>query len=596
MNGIRSACISRLAPLSCLLATLLGVSNLHADSAPVTSANSSFEGRAARQRPGEDARPVEFPDFTYESIPDINSSASDFVAVPDRWRQFYQGKWYDPYNQNVLKADVPIFGTQEHPWFIDISLISESGYENRYLPIPIGVGGASTKNPESTDLFGDGHQFVFSENFITSFALIQGNTTFRPQDFEFRITPVFNYNYANFEETAVLRSDPSRGSSRSDNFEGLLEAFADIHISNLSDRYDFVSTRIGVQPFVSDFRGFIFNDSEPGARLFGNYDNNKWQSNLAYFRRVDKDTNSGLNTWFEDRYEDIVVANLYRQDAPVMGHTMQLSVVHREDSAGDHKSVYDNNGFLVRPVSIGDERDKNLSTTYFGINGDGHFDRINSTASFYYVTGSESHNPIAGREVDVNAGMAALELSYDMNWIRLRASSFWASGDDDPFDGQANGFDSIFDNPNFAGGDNSYWQRQGIPFIGGGGTNLKNGRSLLPDLKPGKEKGQSNFVNPGLRLYNVGVDFELTPKLRLINNASYLQFDDTSSLEALRQDGSIDNSIGFDLSSGLLYRPFLNNNVQLRAGGAVLIPDEALNNLFGNESLYQFFTSLTLQY
>ena len=53
--------------------------------------------------------------------------------------------------------------------------------------------------------------------------------------------------------------------------------------------------RIGIQPFQSDFRGFLFNDQQLGIRLFGTRDNNRFQYNLALFWRLEKDTNSGLN-------------------------------------------------------------------------------------------------------------------------------------------------------------------------------------------------------------------------------------------------------------------------------------------------------------
>lgn len=547
-----------------------------------------------RQRPGDEPRPTKFSPFLFESVPDINSSASEFVPVPDRWRQLYAGKWYDPYNQNVLKGDIPVFGSQAHPWFVELGLTSDSLFEYRNLPTP--VVPSSSNSPQSTDTFGKSEQFVYSQTVIALFSLYQGNTTFKPQDFEFRFAPVFNFNYADIDEDGLLRVDATRGDTRSDNHIGVLELFADIHLANLSDRYDFVSMRAGVQPFNSDFRGFVYNVSEPGLRLFGNWDNNIWQYNLAYFRRIDKDTNSGFNTWFDDRYEDVVVANLYRQDTPFFGHTVQGSIIYRADQAGDHEPYYDSNGLLIRPASIGDERPKNIYTTYFGLNGDGHYGRINVTESFYYVRGTESHNSIAGQQVDVSAAMAALELSYDLDWMRFRTSFFWGSGDDDPFDGEANGFDAIFDNPNFAGGDIAFWQRQGIPFIGGGIVGLVNRNSLLANLRPGKEHGQSNFVNPGIRLFNLGVDFELTPKLKLINNFTYLQFDQTEVLEALRQDGSISREIGFDLSSGLLYRPFLNNNVQVRAGGAMLLPASGTENLFGDERLFSLFTNLIFLY
>ncbi len=212
------------------------------------------------------------------------------------------------------------------------------------------------------------------------------------------------------------------------------------------------------------------------------------------------------------------------------------------------------------------------------------------------MTGSESHNPIAERSVDINAGMAALEVSYDVNWIRFRTSAFYASGDGDPFDDRAEGFDAIIDNPNFAGGDLAFWQREGIPLIGGGGVLLTNGQSLLSSLRAGKGEGQSNFVNPGVRLINVGVDFEVLPELKLISNLSYLQFDEVAVLQAVRHDGSIDRDIGYDISLGGIYRPFLSNNVQFRFGVATLLVDDGMKNLFGDKNLYDAFTNLILQY
>ena len=67
------------------------------------------------------------------------------------------------------------------------------------------------------------------------------------------------------------------------------------------------------------------------------------------------------------------------------------------------------------------------------------------------------------------------------------------------------------DDPNFAGGKFSYWQRQQISLLG---VNLTNRFSLLPDLRASKSEGQANFVNPGLELINIGMDFALTQKLK----------------------------------------------------------------------------------
>ena len=554
----------------------------------------SVEPPVDRQRPGEEPRPTKFPPFIYESVPDINSSASDFVAVPDRWHQFYVGKFYDPYNQNTYKGDLPLFGEPGEEWFLELSMISDTLFERRKLPTPVGF--ASTHSAGSTDVFGNGLQSVFQQNFIPSFALIRGNTTFKPPEIEFRLVPVINFNQARAEEDGALRIDPARDNSRDDFHFGFDELFVDYHLVNVSDRYDFVSSRVGIQKFVSDFRGFVYSDNQPGVRLFGNLENNVYQYNLAWFNRLDKDTNSGINSTFTGRHEDVFIANLFRQDTFAQGNQIQGSVIYRADTAGSHGSHYDSNGFLVRPAAIGDERNKNLYTTYIGLNDDGHFGRINTTGAIYYVTGSESHNQIAERSVDISAGMAAGEISYDIDWIRLRTSVFWASGDKDPFDNRAQGFDAIFDNPNFAGGDLAFFQREGIPLIGGGGVNLTSPHSLLPDLRAGKNEGQSNFVNPGIRLINAGADFQVLPELKLITNVSYLQFDETAVLEALRHDGSISRDIGYDLSVGGLYRPLLTNNVIFRFGGGVLVPDDGVENLFGDKVLYDMFTDLILQY
>jgi len=45
----------------------------------------------------------------------------------------------------------------------------------------------------------------------------------------------------------------------------------------------------------------------------------------------------------------------------------------------------------------------------------------------------------AGKRVDINAQMAAVEVSMDRDWLRYKGSFFFASGDDNPRDGTARG-------------------------------------------------------------------------------------------------------------------------------------------------------------
>ncbi len=121
-------------------------------------------------------------------------------------------------------------------------------------------------------------------------------------------------------------------------------------------------------------------------RFFGNRDNNRWQYNLAYFHPLEKDLNSGLNDVTEaPRHEDILLFNLYRQDLPTTGFTSQGIILY--DHNRDDR-FYDSNGFLERPAAIGLERLRAYDVVYLGYNGDGHFGRLNLTASDVSNNGS----------------------------------------------------------------------------------------------------------------------------------------------------------------------------------------------------------------
>ena len=80
-----------------------------------------------------------------------------------------------------------------------------------------------------------------------------------------------------------------------------------------------------------------------GARLFGNCDNNLYQYNLAVFDMREKDTDSELNT-FDNRDQEVAIANFYRQDFIWPGYTAEWSFLANFDHGGTH---YDDNGNLV---------------------------------------------------------------------------------------------------------------------------------------------------------------------------------------------------------------------------------------------------------
>src|SRR4029450_4139745 len=113
--------------------------------------------------------------------------------------------------------------------------------------------------PRSSEFFGRGDQIFFSHNAIVSFELFKGDTAFKPRDWEFRVTPVFSVNYLDSRETGVVNIDVREGTTREDHHFSLQAFLVEYHLGDLSPNYDFVSTRFGIQPFTSDFRGFIFS-------------------------------------------------------------------------------------------------------------------------------------------------------------------------------------------------------------------------------------------------------------------------------------------------------------------------------------------------
>ena len=533
------------------------------------------------------------PGFTGPSSirPTPVQTSPDFVPILDRWRlglpdwnryerpldaPYVRGRWWDPYNQNVLKGDYPIAGQK---YFLNVSAVSDSLLELRRIPLPSNVSAA---DPGKHEFFGSGDQIFFNQNLIFSLEFFKGDTAFRPRDWEFRITPVLNLTYLNAKETGVVDIDVRKGTTRRDDDVSLQELLVEYHLGDLSPNYDFVSARAGIQGFVSDFRGFVFNDNQLGFRLFGNAGSNRDQFNVVYLRPLEKDTNSGLNRIFETRGQHVAIANYFRQDFLWPGYTLQLSGHYLHDDGDDRH--YDVNGFLVRPAPIGTLAQKEIDVFYIGWAGDGHIGPVNVTHAFYQALGRERKSPFTGLNQNVSASMVALEASMDFDWLRPRLAFFWASGTRDSKQGTSGGFDAIMDNPNFAGGGFSYWVRQGLPLTGTG-LELKGRNSLLPALRSGKLEGQPNFMNPGLFLLNAGLDADVTPKLKAFLNVNFLRFDRTAILERVLFQPKIRHDIGIDYSLGTRWRPFLNDNMIVTAGIAALQAGDGLRDVYTETTL-----------
>ena len=550
------------------------------------------------------------PHYIENISPDTLPPVADvYNTVPNRWaleqpdyRRYPQSgeylytksHWYDPFHRNRLKGDEPIwperFGQQT---FLNITASSESFFDGRRVPSPSNV---SAERPGSSGFFGKGEQAFFDQTLRFSFDLFHGDAAFKPVDWRIRITPELSLNDLNVRELGIVGPDPRSGTNRFDDHFGLQEAFVEVKLHDLGPNYDFVSARAGIQQFNADFRGFLFVDEQLALRIYGNLHSDLVEYNLAYFHFLEKNTNSGLNT-FDRRHQQVLLGNVYLQDFFFPGYTAEFVAAWNKDDPSLH---YDDNGFLVRPAPIGDVINQNpgggpilhgIRVGYFGWLGSGHIRRFNLTHAFYQALGEDTFNPIAGRRVTVNAQMAAAEISYDKDWIRYRVSTFYTSGDANPRDGRARGFDSIVDLPNFAGGLFSFWNREAIRLLGSG-ILLTTPGSLIPSLRSGKEEGQANFVNPGIFLANAGADFEITPKLRGFANFNFLRFERTEPLEFLLFQSPIHHTIGEDFGIGAEYRPPLSENIVLTGGASALQPGQGFKDIYTGRTLFSLFGSV----
>ncbi len=522
----------------------------------------------------------------------------DIAALNSRW---YRDPWallnkpiyeinepgdefWDPYRQNILKGDFPL---DDDDFFFRFTLTEKMTVEARNVPTARGITGPG---PNNSSFFGDGDGLALSAKTAVTFDFFKGQEAFKPVDWRIRITPVFDFSSLNVNELGVINPNVNKGKNLHTTQISLQEALLEIHLFTWNDRYDFMSSEIGIFAFRSDFRGFIFDDINAGVRIFGNADDNKWQYNAVFFNMLEKDTNSLLNR-FDERDQQVLILNLYRQDFLLKGYNSMISFHWNHDQRSSNFNI---NNFLTRPQPVGSARLKQVDAYYLGWAGEGHFGRFNITHAFYQVFGQEENNAFSGGDTNINAQFAAFEVSYDFDWLRVRLYGMYASGDDDPLDGDGEAFDAIVDAPNFAGGEFSYFNRQEVRLLGVG---LTPRFSFLPDLTSSKNEGQANFVNPGLFLFGAAIDVELTPTWRAQLGVNYLRFAETEPLEIYLELEDVDNEIGVEIFFGTLYRPLLTNNILISVGASVLFPGDGMQKLYqSDDTLYSVFLDVTITY
>jgi hypothetical protein len=425
----------------------------------------------------------------------------------------------NPYKTNKFKGDLPIYGENV---FLRIDALSNNVFEQRDI--------AGTAE--------DDHVAVFQQ--FLSFDVFHGDTVFRPATWRAKVT------LANDMRLADIAFN-----NEAHDF-ALQEIFFEALIAEFDPSFDSVSARIGRQAFASDFRNFLFVDVNDGFRLFGNAAANRIQYDVAFFDLTKKDRFSNLNRSDANRKQQVFVTDFFFQDAVYDGYTAEGLVMFVNDNFKESIDVF-----------------------YLGFFGDGRIGIFEVSHALVGMLGDHDDNGIAGRDVNSTGYLFALEVALPRDWYKFVGSFLFASGDTDANDSHGDGFDGVFDNPDFAGANFGFWHRQAVNV---GGVPLVNTNSLYPNLRTKAFQGP-NSVNPGMLLLHGGFEATLSNFWAVFLNASMMRFVHTDSVEAAtgRVNG-IARQLGVDLSIATQYRPLGIDNIILTGGVAAFVPGEGFTD------------------
>jgi hypothetical protein len=549
------------------------------DNPPCVNAAGSSESEVLRRRPGASTSPAAEPtDCGSDRLPRVSGQEMlPPVAVPDRWRLVeelgYRVDWLDSYQgNNPLKGDRPVLGDDG---FFSVSAVSGSLLEERRIA-SAAAGVPDDRGPRTAT---QGELF-FNQSLSLDAVLYRGDTVFRPPDWQARLTTVLS--------KSGVRAG---GSTDNANTAAVQALWFEKRLREVSAHDDFDSARVGIQPLTSDFRGFLLSDQPVAARLFGTRDNDIFQYNLAVFRSLRKNGVSLNDLGASLPHNDAVLTNVYWQDFPLKGVTSAFVAAYDRNREPSTQELLDPAG-AANAAAVRARHDYDVG--YLGYGVDGHFGWLNATAMTYGLLGRERQGTFTDLSERLQAWFAAAELSVDSDYRRWRLSLLHASGDANPHDRRATGFDGLTANPVFAGTDSSFFIHQQLA-LAGGAFNLKARNALLPTLNPADGGGQDNFSNPGLDLAGVGLDLDFGPRWRISFDANQVWFDQPGVLADLMLR-PVPRNFGAEFAVNAFWRPFSNQNVILRMSNAALMRGPGYKALYDGGMPYSSFVFLTVSY
>ncbi len=333
-----------------------------------------------------------------------------------------------------------------------------------------------------------------------------------------------------------------------------------------------LNIKVGLQNYKSDIIGSIYSDTDLGLRLTGAFKGVDWSIYGA--NRVENDLLSDFNQISDFRDQQIYIGHLQFK----VGETIFKPSVHLNmDDEGDHKRGRAG-------------RDEDVEAMYLGLTTYGPIGPVTVLTGLYGVFGNQDNVSLVGaiplRDQSIKAFLGYLDISYPMmdGKISPHIGALFASGDDDPFDGNAEGFDAISDDVNVWGAKGAIIDDR-ISLGALGGRTVIRHDSPFPALRD--TDANSNYINPGLIAANIGFNTKPFEKFSLDANVTFLWWEETEVLEAilagLGTPTSIGHSVGAEFNAEAIYQ--LTDQIRINASGAIFKPHQDMMRIYGDNDL-----------
>lgn len=536
-------------------------------------AREAGEAGEIKQEAAEPKQPLAPGTAETPAAPQPGASGREIRTVASRWRSYtpdgrpeYNFRLWDPYHQNILKADFPVAGN----WFVEATAFNNFVFKSR-------------RNLDFSNVFADQigagtltfvrHNNFVNENILFGAELRRFEDVFFPSDFRIRVNGVADY-----------KSDINAFNAGSHRRAHLFDAFVDVKLADFGggvdtrSNFDLLFLRGGLQAFRSDFHGLIFNDAGLGGRLFGEAKRNRLRYDFAWFKLFRKDAISGFTDFTQPSAQQVGIVRVTWEDFLRPGWNSEWSFHYNRD----------------RRKIAGSSETARTDTFYLGAAFNGVFGRSQFNPAAYVVFGHADQIVGGAPERHSVAALTALaDWRFPLDYWTFRAGYLFASGDSNPADTRDTGFDSISDGVALFGGPLSYWVGENIRF---GRGDFVRANSAFPSLRGAN--GPVNHLNPGLHLVNAGVDVVLSPRFELAGNWNLVAF--ASSGAYTNRVTVTERMAGLEENVFLRIKPFLreaNQNVILDLGFSALHPRAGIKRTFQTSgNVFTTFVAFRLVY